>query len=467
MGAWYDAADTRTLFQDVNGATPVTENGQLLNLMRDKSGNKNDASTNTMLSSVIYNSTGSVSRSLAIDSGLVGSDFGNPTAILIALDVDIISKAAEASVIAGLQDDVDKRYNLLVAVGLEQQTQVFITFSDGTRIIEDLGVLSGRHLITIVFDNGNVTVRVDGRSVLEQSGTPGALGGESNTISILNDFSTKDRAALSKIYQLIVSENISDKNINLIESKIRSIPLSLFNSKKIADAPHWVQGMEIDNKQNIAWIASTNEGKELAKYDATTWTELSSVSMSSITPSITPKSLGDICYHDNALYIGCGNYVEGGSAYIIKVNPDTLEYITHYDISTTCKSGVNAIFWHNDSFYVGESAKSASNFNPALYRFTSTLDFVEKVWQSDTTYNLHFQSGCVVGGCHAVFALHNSDLAVFDISGSNIDFIKTVPLEYTQDTQGVVYVENQLYITNRPSDAKSEILVCDVNFLIR
>lgn len=42
-GVWYDPSDITTLFQDVYGTIPVTESGQRVGLIRDKSGNDNHA----------------------------------------------------------------------------------------------------------------------------------------------------------------------------------------------------------------------------------------------------------------------------------------------------------------------------------------------------------------------------------------------------------------------------------------
>jgi hypothetical protein len=43
QGAWYDPSDLLTLFQDAAGTTPVTGAGQVVGLMRDKSGRGNHA----------------------------------------------------------------------------------------------------------------------------------------------------------------------------------------------------------------------------------------------------------------------------------------------------------------------------------------------------------------------------------------------------------------------------------------
>lgn len=51
-GAWFDASDLTTLFQDTAGTTPVTTAGQTVGLMKDKSGNGNHLTlTNATLGS--------------------------------------------------------------------------------------------------------------------------------------------------------------------------------------------------------------------------------------------------------------------------------------------------------------------------------------------------------------------------------------------------------------------------------
>lgn len=47
QGAWFDPGDRSTLFQDASGTAPVTEVGQPVGLMLDKSGNGNHASQET------------------------------------------------------------------------------------------------------------------------------------------------------------------------------------------------------------------------------------------------------------------------------------------------------------------------------------------------------------------------------------------------------------------------------------
>ena len=56
-GVWYDPSDLSTLFQDSTGTTPVTEPGQPVGLMLDKSGNGNHASQATSAARPIYGRT--------------------------------------------------------------------------------------------------------------------------------------------------------------------------------------------------------------------------------------------------------------------------------------------------------------------------------------------------------------------------------------------------------------------------
>jgi len=57
QGAWYDPSDLTTLYQDSNGTTPVTLDGQPVGLVTDKSGNVNNASQPVAAARPTYNDT--------------------------------------------------------------------------------------------------------------------------------------------------------------------------------------------------------------------------------------------------------------------------------------------------------------------------------------------------------------------------------------------------------------------------
>ena len=54
QGAWYEASDLTTLFQDNGGATPVAAAGQTVGLWLDKSGNDNHASQPSIVARPVY-----------------------------------------------------------------------------------------------------------------------------------------------------------------------------------------------------------------------------------------------------------------------------------------------------------------------------------------------------------------------------------------------------------------------------
>ena len=58
QGAWYDPSDKSTLFQDVAGTVPVTQDGDPVALMRDKSGNGYHATQPVSASRPIYKTDG-------------------------------------------------------------------------------------------------------------------------------------------------------------------------------------------------------------------------------------------------------------------------------------------------------------------------------------------------------------------------------------------------------------------------
>ena len=58
QGAWYDPSDISTLFQDAEGTTPVTADGDPVGLMLDKSGNGNHATQSVSAKRPVYKTDG-------------------------------------------------------------------------------------------------------------------------------------------------------------------------------------------------------------------------------------------------------------------------------------------------------------------------------------------------------------------------------------------------------------------------
>src|SRR5690554_1686753 len=57
-GVWYDPSDLSTLFQDAEGTTPVTADGDPVGLMLDKSGNGNHVSQSVSAARPVYRTDG-------------------------------------------------------------------------------------------------------------------------------------------------------------------------------------------------------------------------------------------------------------------------------------------------------------------------------------------------------------------------------------------------------------------------
>lgn len=457
-GVWYQVSDTTTLYKESSGVTQVTADAQPVGLLKDKSGKDNHASSISSLTPLKYNDNGSLSTS-ATSSGLMTKDFGNPNSFFITMDVDISLGTGDARVIAGLQDSISSRYNLLLTENVSGGVDFFATFTDLTRIVQPLTIVEGRNIITMSFNNGLAVFRVNGVEVFSHQGAIGNLGGENNFLSLLNDFATRDRPARSSIFGLIAGNNATIENIELSEDFLSASPITLMSYKREAAVPNSVQGIDVFG--GTAWVTTTSAGQELIKYNANTWAVWATVNIASITPSISPTSLGDCYLKDGILYIACGTYVSGGKAYIIEVDPDTLAYITHHDISALCKTGVNAIFWYNGYFYIGESALSAPSINASLYKFDSSFNLVAEVWQSTASQIVNFQGGCMVGD-YAFFGNHGNGIAVFDMRGTP-EMITTTFDKMLTDTQGISVYNNKIYVSNRPDDTSSEVVSYDIS----
>ncbi len=67
LAAWYDPSDLSTMFQDAAGTTPVTEAGQPVGLILDKSGNGHHASQATSTARPLFQIDGSGNGHLVFD----------------------------------------------------------------------------------------------------------------------------------------------------------------------------------------------------------------------------------------------------------------------------------------------------------------------------------------------------------------------------------------------------------------
>lgn len=116
QGGWYDPSDLTTLFQDTAGTVPVTADGQLVALMRDKSGNSNHLTQPSVSSRPTYKAAGGL-RWLAFD----GVDD-------VLASTNLLSVTGDFVISGGFQSDLNSNS--------VSQANVFGVLGSGTRYVQ-------------------------------------------------------------------------------------------------------------------------------------------------------------------------------------------------------------------------------------------------------------------------------------------------------------------------------------------
>lgn len=235
---------------------------------------------------------------------------------------------------------------------------------------------------------------------------------------------------------------------------VTSAPLSLTDqTSEVTLSVTYVQGVEVSS--GIAWVTSSGESTVLRKYNMSGWSVVASAAFSSLTPGISPTSLGDPLLYDGVLYIPCGTYVDGGNAYVIEVDPDTLTYITHHDLSAYCGSGLNSIVRYNGKWYVGETASNDPDAVPALRRFDHNFTYEAEVWSSASGLRVDFNGATMVDGTpYMVAGGHGDAVYVFRL-GSAVELVDEINLGLV-DVQGVSCDGGYLYVSYRSGGERIE-----------
>lgn len=234
---------------------------------------------------------------------------------------------------------------------------------------------------------------------------------------------------------------------------VPSVSLGAGGTEVVLAVPY-VQGVEVSG--GTAWVTSSGESTVLRRHDKVDWSVLASATLDDLTPGFTATSLGDPTLHDGVLYIPCGVYSASGAAFVIEVDPDTLAYIAHHDLSAYCGSGLNSIVRHGGLWYAGESAASDPSVQPALRVFDDDFAHVGVAWESYSGARVDFQGATMVGGA-AIMAAggHDDWLYLFHLSGAGAELVDAIDLGLS-DIQGVTYHAGEIYATYRQSGQKIE-----------
>mgnify|MGYP003658425986 CR=1 FL=1 len=218
-GAWFDASDITTLFQDAAGTTPVTALGQPVGRWLDKSGNNNHATqSNAALRptwqidnegyyNVTFTKTGQQLATTAID-------FTATNKMMVCAGINVVDSGS-AGVVAELGTDVNS-VNGSFLIGAPSAVTDHSLYLRGTTTIRAAinNVVDGDDIITGIFDISQATkeleliprlnyVQLTG-SQITWTGTDAGTGNFGNLPLFIGSRSGVGTPYGGKIYQLIV-----------------------------------------------------------------------------------------------------------------------------------------------------------------------------------------------------------------------------------------------------------------------
>lgn len=202
QGVWYDPSDKSTLFQDVEGAVPVTKDGDPVALMRDKSGNGNHAVQTLSTSRPIYKTDG----------------------LLHWLEFDGVDDSLNISNLA----EIPQPFNISIAKNETHKATVnYLTASTGSLIryatsywtlsfgsghtsilLPRLTHSSNGKILTAKVNGASSTITLDGNSENILSGNA-AMSGD---VTIFSSRMTTNFVQ-GELYGLIVSESLNDNSV--------------------------------------------------------------------------------------------------------------------------------------------------------------------------------------------------------------------------------------------------------------
>ena len=208
-----------------------------------------------------------------------------------------------------------------------------------------------------------------------------------------------------------------------------------------------IQGVEVSG--TTAWVTSNDGLRRFDISDPDNWLQEASVSQASLEVGFTVETFGDCHLHDGTLYIATGEYQGENSAIVIEVNPTTLEYITHHDLTQTGGGGgLNLIVRWGDNWIIGE-AEFRSQFDIAakIMLFNSDFEYVKDLFQYATDDGLATQGGALWND-YLVVGTHANQVDIFRLEvGNELTRRQSQPVPFS--TQGIAVSGDQAFISRR------------------
>ncbi|WP_281983206.1 phage head spike fiber domain-containing protein [Thalassorhabdomicrobium marinisediminis] len=148
------------------------------------------------------------------------TNYGNPAGFSFSVAGKFSATSGER-VIAGLQDTVGSRYNLLALVRADGLLVTYVTFPDNTQDVatHDLGFSNGDDFVLSAgWDNGSASFHLNGVEFHSTTGTTGGLGGEGSKLCLGYDITDIRRSGLTIYGAVISDEALSDADRGRVES---------------------------------------------------------------------------------------------------------------------------------------------------------------------------------------------------------------------------------------------------------
>jgi len=218
-GAWFDASDISTLFQDAAGTIPVTAIGQPVGKWLDKSGNNNHATQSTaglrptwqIDNEGNYNVTFTKTGQQLVTPSI---DFTATAQMLVCAGINVVDSSS-AGVVAALGSDINS-VNGSFLIGAPSAVADHSLYLRGTTTIRAAinNVVDGDDILTGIFDISQATkeleliprlnyVQLTG-SQITWTGTDAGTGNFGNLPLYIGSNSGVTTPYGGKIYQLIV-----------------------------------------------------------------------------------------------------------------------------------------------------------------------------------------------------------------------------------------------------------------------